>query len=215
MSGFALAPSNGQSDPLYIPTPKRILPNRECTWSSTPIPLRPVHLGHVKDVASFTVLDRVTPSMLHLRRRLRIHVATPHDRASRRKPDEPLLDPPCTFLLCPTCPRPTRNQNEHRNTDAGERRTFVGDVQVAAHGEAVGDARKHLEKVARLVAHQDIFRTTSCLERERKVDLCHTIKKGGGQLNRARVESNALVGAHPSRRGGGDLLRCEPIAMMK
>ena len=48
----------------------------------------------------------------------------------------------------------------------------MGYVQVAAHSEPVGDARKHLEKVGRLVADQDVFRATSRLERKRKVDLC-------------------------------------------
>ena len=32
--------------------------------------------------------------------------------------------------------------------DTGERRTFMGYVQVTAHSEPMGDARKHLEKVA-------------------------------------------------------------------
>ena len=86
-----------------------------------------------------------------------------------------------------------------------ERRTFMGHVQVAAHSEPVFDARKHLEKVARLVAHQDVFCTTSRLERERKVFLCRTKRErrgGKGQFNRTGVESDA---AHPSRIGGGDL----------
>ena len=89
----------------------------------------------------------------------------------------------------------------------------MGHIQVAAHSEPVFDARKHLEKVARLVAHQDIFCTTSRLERERKVFLCRTKRErrgGKGQFNRTGVECDA---AHPSRIGGGDLWWvCEPNA---
>ena len=50
--------------------------------------------------------DRATPSMYIYAVVSEYMSATPlvhtHDRASRRKPNEPLLDPTCTFLLCPT-----------------------------------------------------------------------------------------------------------------
>ena len=146
----------------------------------------------------------------------KIHAQTPsfisHHRALRRKPDEPLLDPTRTFLLCPTYP--THPVSKHpkpdaRRQDAGERRTFMGHVQVAAHGEPVLDARKYLEKVARLVAHQDVFCTTSRLERERQVFLCRTILKKGGGGEGARVSSTVRVcKATPLTRAGKEEGTC-------
>ena len=134
--------------------------------------------------------------------------------ASRRKLEEPLLDPACTFFLCPTCQRPPKRRKKKKKIDkqqvsirnqipdAGERRTFMGYVQVTAHSEPMGDTRKHLEEVTRLVADQDIFRTTSCLERERKVDLCRTNKGGKVQSCPCGKQSLGRRSPEQDRRRG-------------
>ena len=178
----------------------RVLPNRECAWSSTRTHLRLVHLGHVRGVASFVLLslNTIRPGHIPNSTRRRLHRSfILHDHASRRKPDEPLPDPTCTFFLCPTYPMhqvSIRNQTP----DAKERRTFMRHIQVAAHSEPMFNARKHLEKVARLVAHQDVFCATSGLERERNVFFCRMKKKGG-----LRVSSTVRVwkATSPTRAG--------------